>query len=271
MAIITLLTDFGTHDEYAGVLKGVILTINPAATLVDLTHHIAAQDVQQAAYILKSAFGYFPEGTIHLSVVDPGVGSGRSIIAARHSGHHFIAPDNGLLSALWEPEEPAEVVRVENGALFLHPVSKTFHGRDIMAPAAAHLSLGRPLKELGPPVDPRRMVVSVLPQPGFNELGQLEGEVIAVDGFGNLITNIQANHLTAPPEAGTIRRIVIEAGTSRIYGLSDCYSQVAAGTVLAVMGSRNCLEIAVNRGRADQYLRIGKGAPVRVAFQKEDA
>ena len=271
MAIITLLTDFGTQDEYVGALKGVILTINPTATLVDLTHHIAPQDVRQAAYILKSAYGYFPERTIHLVVVDPGVGSRRCIIAAGYSGHFFIAPDNGLLPTLWDPEAPEELVSIENSALFLHPVSNTFQGRDIMAPAAANLSLGLTLNELGPPLSPRGVVVAALPQPRLNSRGELEGEVVAVDGFGNLITNIQAHHLAGLAGGEMTRRLFIDTGTAYIQGLTECYSQAAAGTVLAVMGSRSCLEIAVNRGRADQYLKIGKGAPVRVALQKEGA
>ena len=256
MSIITLLTDFGVSDEYAGVLKGVIYRINPQAKIVDLSHGIDPQDVVQAAFTLKAAFHFFPAGTIHTVIVDPGVGSERAIMAARFNGHLFLAPDNGLLSTLWEESIPDVLVRVENSSLFLKPVSRTFHGRDIFAPVAAHLSVGKSLNELGPILDSDKIVrlPSLLSQQ-FSD-GSIAGRIIGIDRFGNLITNISQTQIKRLKEMSKSTRIRIRFGGYTLEGLSSSYVEVPPGRPLAIIGSRNYLEIAVNRGNAARLLEV---------------
>lgn len=157
MSVITLLTDFGTQDEYAGVMKGVILSLHPAALIVDISHQIAPQDVMQAAYMLRSSWQYFPAGTVHVTVVDPGVGGKRDILAAQYKRHFFLAPDNGILSMLAEEGDFQSLIRVENSGYFRNSVSRTFHGRDIFAPVAAHLSMGVKPENFGPRADFRQI------------------------------------------------------------------------------------------------------------------
>jgi S-adenosylmethionine hydrolase len=260
MAIITLLTDFGTQDEYVGVIKGVIGTINPAATIIDVTHGIPPQNVVAAAYTLKSAYPFFPQGAIHLAVVDPGVGTRRDIVAVRCGGHLFLAPDNGLLGPILAQHPPEEVYRVENENLFRHPVSRTFHGRDVFAPVAAHLSQGLPLKALGRLLDFDRLRPLHVQEPRVGISGVLEGEIVGVDHFGNLITNIGSSHLSG---LGT-GKIEILIGDHAISGMVDSYAQSAIGELLAIIGGRDCLEIAVNGGSAFKSLNLAHGAPVRV-------
>jgi S-adenosylmethionine hydrolase len=260
MAVITLLTDFGLQDEYVGVLKGVIAGINPAATVIDLCHGIAPQDVVSAAYALKAAFAYFPRGTIHVAVVDPEVGSQRDIVAVACDGYIFLAPDNGLLGPILADASPQSGYRVENENLFRQPVSRTFHGRDKFAPVAAHLSLGLPLKAVGRPlaIDGLRMLD--IGEPRMLSAGTLEGEVVAVDRFGNLITNIRSRHLSALG-SGTLRTLV----RGRIISnLAHAYVQDPADELLAIIGSRDCLEIAVNRGSAAELLHAAQGEIVQV-------
>lgn len=264
MAIITLLTDFGVQDEYAGVLKGVILGINPAATIVDITHGIAPQDVTGAAFTLQAAFHYFPRQTVHVAVVDPGVGTQRRIVAVCCVGHIFVAPDNGLLGPVLSAAEPDAVHVVENEKLFRHPVSRTFHGRDVFAPVAAHLSMGMPLMSVGPPVDTEQLTVLNISGPRMDRSGVLIGEVISVDRFGNLVTNISAGDLRP---LGTAK-IGIYIGKHFVHGLADTYDQGRKNEPLAIIGSRDCLEIAVNGGSAAKLLNVRKGQKVRVKAQK---
>ena len=157
MAIVTLLTDFGCCDEYVGVIKGVVLSIHPGASIVDISHDMDPQDVVGAAHVLRAAFSWFPQGTVHVAVVDPGVGTQRAILAARCDGHLFLAPDNGLLSPVLLSGSSVAVYAVENPALFRHPVSRTFHGRDIFAPVAARLAMGLPLTSVGPSIGADRI------------------------------------------------------------------------------------------------------------------
>ena len=263
MAIITLLTDFGTRDEYAGILKGVIYGINPAAAIVDLTHAIPPQDVVRAALVLKAAWRYFPAGTIHTAVVDPGVGSGRPIIAARQNGHWFLAPDNGLLSAVWQEGAPERLVRVENQALFLQPVSRTFHGRDIFAPVAAHLSLGMAVEELGSAVHSDEVIRLDLAEPRWIDPDTVVGRIVSVDHFGNLVTNLGAAQMDRLDRSGDGSGVCITVGAHCIQGLSSSYAQKPPGKLMAVIGSREVLEIAVNQGSAAQYVGVGAGDTVQ--------
>jgi S-adenosylmethionine hydrolase len=265
MAVITLLTDFGLQDEYVGVLKGVIAGINPAATVIDICHGIAPQDVVSAAFTLKAAFACFPRGTIHVAVVDPEVGSPRDIVAVASEGYIFLAPDNGLLGPVLADASPQSGYRVENQSLFRHPISQTFHGRDKFAPVAAHLSLGLPLKAVGRPLEISGLRMLNICEPNMLTAGAVEGEVVAVDRFGNLITNIHSRHLSALG-AGTLHIMV--RGQS-IRNLAHTYAQGPVNEPLAVIGSRDCLEIAVNQGSAAELLHAAQGETVYVKVDQK--
>jgi S-adenosylmethionine hydrolase len=264
MAIISLITDFGTRDEYVGLMKAVILGIDPAAVIIDVSHSIEPQDVAQAAYMLESAYRYFPDGSLHLVVVDPGVGTDRAILYLEADRQRFLAPDNGVLSLLMSPDRAARLRRVENPQLQRPAVSPTFHGRDIMAPAAGHLSKGLAAKELGPEMDVVRVVHIESLRAGLDADGTLLGRVVHIDRFGNLITNIDAVALrqmgTTP--AGRCLRVII--GDHAVMGIVGTYADAAAGRLLALIGSRGYLEIAVNAGSAQALSNACKGDPVRV-------
>ena len=264
MPIITLLTDFGIEDEYVGIMKGVMLSVNPSLSIVDISHQIRPQDLTQAAFVVQSMYRFFPAGTIHLVVVDPGVGSGRDIIALKLEKQLFIAPDNGVLTLLFERADRPTIRRVMNSDLYLKPVSHTFHGRDIFAPVAAHLSRGFELERLGPPVDRARLIHLDIPQPHLSRGGELVGTIVSVDGFGNLITNIkkeQVENFCSENESG---KILVKAGEVHMAGISESYMEVPPNEPLAIMGSRGYLELAVNRGSAAAYFRQGIGAAVRL-------
>ena len=265
MSIITLLTDFGVADEYVGVMKGVILTVNPSANIVDISHHISPQNILQAAYMLKSASPFFPEGTIHVVVVDPGVGSNRAIVAAKIKGHIFLAPDNGVLTAVLK-DEPADVVRVENTRYFLENVSRTFHGRDIFAPVAGHLSIGIDLELLGASLDPNLLVKQALQPLHITPQKELIGTIIAIDRFGNLITNIDMDSITSMGVDINDPEIKIRVGDTVIAGISSSYGSVADGEPLGIFSSRGYLEVAVNSGDAARQLKAGIGEKVTLSF-----
>jgi len=253
--IITLLTDFGTDDTYVGMMKGVIAAINPEANVIDLTHAIEPQDVVGAAFALGSAFAYFPEGAVHVAVVDPGVGSARKIVCMKTARHLFLAPDNGLLTLVAQRETPTLLVEVTERRYFLPQVSRTFHGRDVFAPVAARLSLGLNPTRLGPRL--RDIVRLDFPQP-LAEPGGWRCQVIHVDRFGNLITNLPGDKIRSH------ERVLIKVGRRRIHGIRHSYAEAGPGELLAVVGSSGHIEIAVNLGSAAETLRLGRGATVRV-------
>lgn len=264
MTIITLCTDFGTRDEYVGVLKGVILSVNPTATIVDLSHGIPPQDIVVAAYMLRTSFVYFPEGSVHAVIIDPGVGTARAIVAARFQGHTFLAPDNGLLPLMWSGVAPAEVVQVDNQDLFRQPVSQTFHGRDIFAPVAAHLAKGTELKAVGHAIAPSRLQCINHGIPHFDPAVGITGYIVGIDRFGNLITNIGPSlldRLAFDAKAGAVET---QIGEHRIFGLANHYADGASGQPVVLIGSRGCLEIAVNCGSAAETLRASRGDKVCV-------
>jgi S-adenosyl-L-methionine hydrolase (adenosine-forming) len=265
MAIITLLTDFGLKDEFVGVLKGVILSTAPDVTIVDISHGVDPQDIVGAAHALKAAYAYFPDETIHVAVVDPGVGTPRGIIAARCNAHLFLAPDNGLLSPILQGGTSVCIHGVENEKLFRHPVSRTFHGRDVFAPVAAHLSNGYPLASLGAPIEPEQ--IQPLARHGFVRTGpgQIEGRVVDVDRFGNLITNIEAKDLSR--FGGDRLRFTL--GDCTIDGMVDAYADGEDDSPAAIIGSRDCLEIAIYSGNASRRLNLGKGDVIRVVAHSE--
>jgi S-adenosylmethionine hydrolase len=260
MAIITLLTDFGVQDEYVGVLKGVLLSTNPNVTIVDISHGIASQDIAGAAHMLNAAFAYFPRGTIHVAVVDPGVGTHRAILAALRDGHLFLAPDNGLLAPVLQEGKSVTLYRVENEKLFHHPVSRTFHGRDIFAPVAGHLAKGVSLDAVGPIAHLDAIVPLADNGAPSIDSGAVVGNIVASDRFGNLITNIHARDLPTSDHA----LLVIMVGDHTITGLSQSYAQGGAAGPKAILGSRNCIEIAVYLGHAAHQLQVTVGSTVRV-------
>jgi S-adenosyl-L-methionine hydrolase (adenosine-forming) len=259
--IITLLSDFGLEDGYAASMKGVILEICPAARIIDVTHLIPPQDVRAGAYVLASVFRYFPKGTIHLAVVDPGVGTGRKPLAVRCSAGFFAGPDNGLFSLVLESERDWEARSIENPAFVRPEASRTFHGRDIFAPAAAHLACGTPFDSIGPRVSP------VLAGWGMVEAegDEVRGKVLHTDRFGNAITNVRTEHLerTAPLSHWTVR-----AADCILDSVSETYSDVLPGQVLALAGSSGYIEIAVNRGSAAALFGLRPGEKVRFVVRR---
>lgn len=256
VGIITLTTDFGTSGHYVAAMKGVIYSINPAATVVDITHQIPPQNVRRGAAVLAEASRWFPPGTIHVAVVDPGVGTDRAIVYADVGRQHFIAPDNGLLSRVAACEEPARLIRLEQPEFWLADVSSTFHGRDIMAPVAARLSLGLDPARLGPPLE--RLLLLPRPEP-VCQGNCIEGQVVDVDSFGNLITNIQKQHLEAIANPD---QLTIHVGREQVAGIVAAYGVKSPGTLVALVGSSGCLEVAEVGGSAAKRLQAQEGLPV---------
>lgn len=256
MGIITLTTDFGTSSHYVAAMKGVIYSINPAATVVDITHQIPPQNVRRGAAVLAEASRWFPPGTIHVAVVDPGVGTDRAIVYAELGQQHFVAPDNGLLSRVAAAEEPGRLIRLERPEFWLADVSSTFHGRDIMAPVAARLSLGLDPARLGPPLE--RLLLLPWPEPVCKG-NCIEGQVVDVDSFGNLITNIQKHHLEAIANPD---QLTIHVGREQAAGIVAAYGVKAPGTLVALVGSSGCLELAEVGGSAAKRLQAQEGLPV---------
>ena len=262
MNCVTLLTDFGLADEYAGVMKGVILAIHPAAAIVDISHEIPPQDVSSAVRMLRSAYRYFPKGTVHVCVVDPGVGTDRAILAARAEDHVFVAPDNGVLFPLLREAKVDQIVRVERPEFFLPEISQTFHGRDIFAPVAAHLLRGVSITALGRPFPLDQMVPLRLSKPRTNPCGSLAGTITGADRFGNLLTDIEPRHIDLLTEAGLPVEILV--GGITICGLSRTYGDADGKTCLAIFGSRGYLEIVVSGGNARRRLNVKTGDSVCV-------
>jgi S-adenosylmethionine hydrolase len=261
MSIITLTTDFGPSSPYAAAMKGVVLSINPAATLVDLTHGIRPQDVAQAAVVLDDVAERFPPGTIHVAVVDPGVGTDRAIVYARIRGQQYVCPDNGLLSRLARRSAPERIIRLENPAYWLTPVSATFHGRDIMAPVAAHLSLGLDPGLLGARADLAGRLDWPEPRQSAD---RIDGVVLEIDSFGNLITNITADLLAGRPTDG---RAIVVCGIYETYGIYSAYAQNPQGTLIALIDSGGRLELAIVGENASRQLDIRVGTPVTVGWE----
>jgi S-adenosyl-L-methionine hydrolase (adenosine-forming) len=254
LPLITLLTDFGLDDPFVGVMKGVIYSRLPRARLVDLCHGIAAQSVAEGAYWLDRCQPWFPPGTLHVAVVDPGVGTARAILAAHIAGHYFLVPDNGLLSQRLLERPGADIRAVELERFGLKPTSATFHGRDVFAPLCTLLASGaRAFGELGERVEPQR---SALPEPSADSAG-IEGEVVTVDRFGNLISNIDAGLVSAH---GASRVAIGE----HVLALQRTYSDVESKGLLALINAFDSVEIAEREGNAARRLGLGRGARVRV-------
>lgn len=261
MSIITLTTDFGLGSPYVAAMKGVILSINPEVVIVDLTHDVRPQDIRHGAVVLDDVAELYPPGTIHVAVVDPGVGTQRAIVYAEIAGQRYVAPDNGLLSLLAGRTAPSRLLRVENDHYWRHPVSFTFHGRDIMAPVAAHLSLGIDPQTLGPTherlVDFSWPGVQIRPD-------RIVGAVLEIDSFGNLITNISDEMLVGRP---TDNRAWVICNIYETWGIYNTYALQPQGTLVAVVGSSGRLELSVVGDNAAARLGIQIGEPVTVAWE----
>jgi S-adenosylmethionine hydrolase len=257
-AIITLTTDYGTNDHLVGTLKGVILKINPDVTIVDITHNVTPFDLLDGALAIGSAYSYFPPKTIHVVVVDPGVGTERRPLLVSAQNQYFVAPDNGVLSVIYERELENVVVRHANVEhYYLQPVSKTFHGRDIFAPVAAWLTKGWQTASMGDEItDYKRFA---LPRPKEAD-GVTKGLVLRADAFGNLVTNFRQEDL--PESALREGALKLQVGNQAVTRLVDTFAQGNNGEPIAYLGSSGYIEIGVNKGNASRTLNLGRGTPV---------
>jgi S-adenosylmethionine hydrolase len=263
--IITLITDFGIKDAYVAAMKGVIMGINPQVIVVDVSHSIEPQNVAQGAFVLSTICPYFPDGTIHVGLVDPQVGSQRRAIILKTQRAVYVAPDNGILSQIVHDASPEgwhstatippqlQAFEIVNPRFWRHPVSSTFHGRDIFAPVAAHISTGVPLKEFGEAIDSIDLFPP--PQPEVLEGGGLVGHVLHIDHFGNVITDIQRKDICT-------EKLHLEVAGRQIESLSQTYDE--ADALLALIGSSGRLEIAFKQGSAARFLGIKIGDRVRI-------
>ena len=254
--VIALLTDFGTRDHYAGAMRGVALGICPDATLADITHDIQVHDVLGGALELAAAYKYFPPATVFLAVVDPGVGSARRGIAAEAGGYRFVAPDNGLLTFVFRESPPKRVVELTERRYARPTVSRTFEGRDRFAPAAAWLAKGIDLTALGRPLTSWHLLE--IPEPVVGD-GRIAGEVLRVDRFGNLVTNIDRRTFDRLASGGALEIAAAEHPVTRLVAT---YAEADAGSSCALFGSGDHLEIAVSGGSAAERLHLDRGAPV---------
>ncbi len=255
-AIITLTTDFGLQDAYVGSMKGVILSIHPHARIVDITHELPAHRILPAAYLLREACPRFPPGTVHVAVVDPGVGGQRTPLLLKIDDRFYVGPDNGIFGLLMVDLPLQGAWRLERREHFLHPVSNTFHGRDVFAPVAAHLAAGMPPDAFGPAAsDP-----SSLSLPAYHEeTGTLSGQVVWIDRFGNCITNLTERVVSRWARRASF---TIHAASKKIVKISTTYESTSEGEALALINSMGYLEVACNQARADHTLGLREGDPV---------
>lgn len=257
-AIITLTTDYGTNDHLVGTLKGVILKINPDVTIVDITHNVTPFDLLDGALAIGSAYSYFPPKTVHVVVVDPGVGTERRPLLVSAANQYFVAPDNGVLSMVYEREPEGLVVRNANAAhYYLQPVSKTFHGRDIFAPVAAWLTKGWQTSGMGDEIEDYKRFS--LPRPKEAD-GVVKGVILRADSFGNLITNFRQEDL--PEGAAQDGAIKLQIGTQAVSRFVETFAQGNGTEPFAYLGSSGFVEIGVNKGNAARTLGLGRGTVV---------
>jgi S-adenosyl-L-methionine hydrolase (adenosine-forming) len=259
--LITLTTDFGYQDPFVGVMKGVIFGINPHADVIDLNHGISPQDVMAAAISLRHSVRYFPQGTIHVAIVDPGVGGERRPLLIESAGNYFIGPDNGVFSFALEDQQPDRIICLSDSKYHLQPTSMTFHGRDIFAPVAAHLSLGVPAKEFGESAESfRRLLWPKV----VRQTNCLKGEIVYVDGFGNLFTNIGKEDLREFPS----EKLSVTVGTIEITGLAPNYAAGTGGGYIALFNSWDFLEISLYKDNAQRRSQAKPGDKVYVWFNR---
>ncbi len=263
--IITLTTDFGESDPYVAMMKGVILSINPDAKIVDVTHQITAGSIQEGGLIIKESYTYFHSGTVHVGVVDPGVGGKRKPITVLVDNYFFVGPDNGLFSSITETQRHTDVIYLKETKYWMPSISPTFHGRDIFASVAAHLSLGVDPFLMGEKID--NLTALTYPLPRENN-SALVGEIIRVDHFGNLITNITREHLS--PFLAS-KGLIITVGSLTLKKIRTTYNDVTEGQPLALIGSSSLLEIAVNMGKATDYLGHDNVIGTKVIVRRHSA
>jgi hypothetical protein len=261
--LISLTTDYGTRDHFVGSMKGVLLTINPAALLVDISHEVASYSIIDAAFTIGHAYSFFPAGTVHLVVVDPGVGSERRALLVQTAKYYFVGPDNGVFSFIYEREERVVVREITAEHYFLQPVSRTFHGRDVFSPVAAWVSKGIESSNFGAEIGDYRRFAGLNPQVVDESLAR--GIILKADKFGNLITNFS---IAAFPQfvrqpAAAFR---IEIAGRQITTLRPAFADGAPGEVFAIVGSTGYLELVCNRGSAARLLNAGPGAEVALSF-----
>jgi len=266
LRVITLLTDFGLQDGYNGVMKGVIWGIAPGVQIADLTHSIQPQNVLEGALVLGRAAPYFPAGTIHVAIVDPGVGTHRRPIAAQLGVYYFVGPDNGLCTMLLKQAKsqgkPLQVVHLDQPEYWLPEISNVFHGRDIFAPVAAHLANGVPLADLGTPISDPALIE--IPQPQRTERGW-RGIILQIDVFGNLATNLGPQHFLT-----TGSDVQIHLGGEVIHGLVRAFGDGKPGELVALFDSSGMLDICVVNGNAAKRLQAQVGNPVEITIKKDD-
>lgn len=255
--LATLLTDFGTADHFVGAMKGALLTVAPDAYIIDITHDIPAHDVSAGAWALANAYAYFPQGTVHVCVVDPGVGTARRALAASAGGHFFVAPDNGLFSFICEREQMIEVVELTNEEFFRQPVSRTFHGRDVFAPIAGAILNGIKLEEFGNKINDYISIET--PRVAHAPDGSLAASVIHVDRFGNLITNVTRDDVR---DMTRTAMFVIEIRGRRITSVRETFGDSGAEELFAVWGSADRLEIVARCVSAARLLGVERGEPL---------
>lgn len=261
-SIITLLTDFGTKDHYVASMKGVILRINPKCNIIDITHQISPQDIEGGALLLAHTFSYFPKGTIHLAIVDPGVGGERKPILLKTENYFFVGPDNGLFTWVSEKEKVDCVIGLTNQKYFLPHITSTFHGRDIFAPVAAHLSLGIRPEAFGKKI--HKWVKLDLKKP--EQKGErLFGKILLIDHFGNLISNIDRIQFLQFIRG---KPFIIKIGGESISKISKSYGESKKGKALALFGSLGFLEIAIGEGNAQKSLKVARGDPIIIERSK---
>jgi S-adenosylmethionine hydrolase len=261
--IITLTTDFGLNDHYVGAMKGVILDIVPEAAIVDISHAVQAYDVLDGAIAISQTYSYFPTGTVHLVVVDPGVGTTRRPIIASSDGYHFVAPDNGVLSMVYAKEERIHVRHITSEHYFRQPVSSTFHGRDVFAPVAAYLAKLVDSHKFGDEIEDYVRFAAPRPKPAGEN--RIRAVVLKVDRFGNLITNITPQDVPAlfEPNGGAFKIVV---GSREITAIHATFAEGEPGEVFAILGSMGYLEIVANRAAAAQITGAGKGSEVSIVL-----
>ncbi len=261
--IITLTTDFGLNDHFVGAMKGVILDIVPEAAIVDVSHAVQAFDVLDGAIAISQAYSYFPNGTVHVVVVDPGVGTTRRPIIASSDGYHFVAPDNGVLSMVYAKEERMHVRHVTSDHYFRQPVSNTFHGRDVFAPIAAYLAKQVDSHKFGEEVEDYVRFAAPRPKPAGDN--RIRAVVLKVDRFGNLITNVTPQDVPAlfSDKPGAFK---IAVGNKEVTEIRTAYADAAPGQVFGILGSMGYLEIAANRAPASQITGANKGSEVSIVL-----
>lgn len=259
--IITLTTDFGLQDYYVSAMKAVMLGLAPKARLIDVSHDIPPQDIMAGAWVIRNSAFLFPEGSVHLVVVDPGVGTSRNPIALKIDGQYFVGPDNGIFSLFYD-EFDVEAVKLNNHAYWRDQASNTFHGRDIFAPVAAHLSTGVELSELGDPIEDLVTYHWAVP---IADKDGLQGWIVHIDRYGNLVTNISESLIKETISDGVVK---IYVGNTMLNKFVTTFGDVEEGEPAAYIGSSGMLEIGINKGNAGRMLSVDKGAQISIVLQK---